>query len=211
MRKDFRTKVKQRAVTAAANSFQLQPDVVQQLVNESFANHNAGSSSNLTSTKDTNLSFSHPDQTSSDDEPEEHYRTDAVADEVANTITNASFAAVAADNNQNKSSNSPFNEGAGQRTAQQGKVKQVVLPFAELAENEEYINFVSNNRTFVQNLKPEEYTLSHDVNMIISMLVATDMFFGESERLLKTMYSVNRYAKSRMAPPVNSWRDIVDM
>lgn len=86
------------------------------------------------------------------------------------------------------------------RSLEAAAFEKALNPMEEQAQREEYHHFVSQRNPHFE-LQPGEYTLSHDINMIISILVATDMFFAEAERLLKTMYIINRYARSRTAPP----------
>ncbi|KAK7194413.1 hypothetical protein NESM_000357600 [Novymonas esmeraldas] len=78
-------------------------------------------------------------------------------------------------------------------------------PLEQQAQEEEYRDFVAH-RALDYTHHTGEYTLSHDINMVITILVGTDMFFGEAERLLKTMYAINAYARSREPPPMEPTR-----
>jgi hypothetical protein len=82
---------------------------------------------------------------------------------------------------------------------EQSEFEKVLDPYERQAQEEERRAFIA--RRSLEHARMEESTLSHDVNMVLTILVGTDMFFGEAERMLKTMYVINEYARSRQPAP----------
>ncbi|KPA86917.1 hypothetical protein ABB37_00951 [Leptomonas pyrrhocoris] len=85
-----------------------------------------------------------------------------------------------------------------QRAKEQAEFEKVLDPYERQAQEEERRAFIA--RRSLEHERIEDSTLSHDVNMVLTILVGTDMFFAEAERMLKTMYAINEYAKSRVPP-----------
>ncbi|CAD2215084.1 hypothetical protein AGDE_09113 [Angomonas deanei] len=50
-------------------------------------------------------------------------------------------------------------------------------------------------------IPPVRFSVENDMEMVLSIIVASEIFFGEAERLLRTMYNINLYARSRDGPP----------
>ncbi|KAL7701826.1 hypothetical protein NQL31_000116 [Lotmaria passim] len=82
---------------------------------------------------------------------------------------------------------------------EQAVFEKALDPYERQAQEEERRAFIA--RRSLEHARMEESTLSHDVNMVLTILVGTDMFFGEAERMLKTMYVINEYTRSRQPPP----------
>ncbi|KPI89041.1 hypothetical protein ABL78_1854 [Leptomonas seymouri] len=85
------------------------------------------------------------------------------------------------------------------RAKEQAEFEKALDPFERQAQEVERRAFIA--RRSLEYDQAEGCTLSHDVNMLLTILVGTDMFFAEAERLLKTMYAINEYTRSRVPPP----------